>query len=174
MADEKNTQTQAQTEAPKEPTIAELQAEIKHLKDAISASNSDAAKRKKEAEEWQGKYKATLDEQKRKEFETEETLKTMKAENEAYKARERVASYTAKLMAAGFDGQTAAQMAASLPDGVEDAFFESQKAFLQTKTQEIKTQAINSQPTLPAGTPLSANDAQKAEDAQLRRWIGLK
>jgi hypothetical protein len=97
----------------------------------------------------------------------------MKAENEAYKARERVASYTAKLMAAGFDGQTAAQMAASLPDGVEDVFFESQKAFLQAKTQEIKTQAINSQPTLPTGAPLSAGDAQKAEDAQMRKWFGL-
>ena len=41
------------------------------LKKAISASNADASKRKKEAEDWQGKYKATLDEQAKAKLEKE-------------------------------------------------------------------------------------------------------
>ena len=184
MADEKNTQNQQvqqQSEAsketpketPKEPTIAELQAEIKHLKEAISASNSDAAKKKREAEEWKGKYTSTLDEQKKKEFEAEENARKMQEELSVYKTKERVASYTAKLMSAGYDAQTAALMASGLPEGVSDEFFESQKAFLASKTQEIKTQTINSQPNLPSGIPPTAQDAQKAEDEKLRKWFGL-
>jgi len=187
MAEEiKNTQTAAQPQQQaqpqlqpqsqpqaKTPTIEELQAEIKHLKDAISVSNGDAAKKKREAEEWQGKYKATLDEQKRKEFEAEEALKQLKAENAEFKQRERIANYTTKLVAAGYDPATASIMAAGLPEGIKDEFFDSQKAFLENKTKEIRTQTINSQPGLPVGAPLSSADAAASQMAADRKLFGL-
>lgn len=151
MADEVKKETQT-AEAPKEPTLDELKAEIANLKKAISASNADASKRKKEAEEWQGKYKATLDEQTKQKLEAEQASKAIAEELAAYKAKERIASYTAKLMASGFDSKSAADMASVLPESVPDSFFDSQKAFVEALKQEQKTQKINSQPTLPAGT----------------------
>lgn len=164
-----------------EPTIAELQAQIEELmaekdklKQAISSSNSDASKRKKEAQEWQEKYKSTLDEQKRKEFEAEETMKQMSSELASFKERERISSYKSKLMSAGYDEATADTMAQALPDGITDSFFEAQKNFIETTKQTIKTQTINSQPTLSTGMPPSTPpNAESKEDADMRKWFGL-
>ena len=176
MAEEKTVDAQSQAAAPEEqkaPTVAELQAEIEKLKKCISTSNSDAAKRKKEAEEWQGKYKSTLDEQKRKELEAEENIKRIMAENEQFKTKERISTYTAKLMGAGFDETTASSMASSLPDGIPDSFFESQKAFNEAQKQAIKNQNINAQPGLSKGLPPSTSNSMSEEEAKLRKWIGL-
>jgi len=174
MADEKTTQAeQPKPEQPKVPSIEELQAENEKLKKAISASNADAAKHKREAEDWQSKYKSTLDEQKKKEFEAEETLKRLTAENEQFKAEKRVSTYTAKLMGAGFDQATASTMASCLPEGIPDSFFEGQKAFLEAQKQALKTQSLNSQPNLPVGAAPSANDATAAQEKQLRARFGL-
>ena len=177
MAENENIVTEEVTEEV--PTIEELQAQIQaltdekeKLKQAISASNSDASRRKKEAQEWQDKYKSTLDEQKRKEFEAEEQRKRLDEELANYKVKERISTYKSKLMSAGFDEATAESMATSLPDGVEDTFFESQKAFIEATKQTVKTQLINSQPDLSVGMPPSTNESNKEND-DLRRWFGL-
>lgn len=169
-------------EAPKAPTVEELQAKLleieaekEKLKKAMDAACSDAAKQKKEAAKWQEQFKATLDEQKRKEFETEEASKQLLAQLAEYKTKERVASYKAKLMSAGYDDPTASTMATALPEGVEDSFFDAQKAFLDNTKQAVKTQTLNAQPSLSVGTPPSTpKDATSSEDNNLRRWMGLK
>ena len=181
MAENEMNEVVEETTETQEPSIEDLQAQVlqltaerDHLKQTVSASNADASKRKKEALEWQEKYKSTLDEQKRKEFEAEETQKQMASELASYKERERISSYTSKLMAAGYDENTATTMANSLPDGIEDSFFESQKAFIEATKQAIKTQTINSQPGLSAGMPPSTTpDTESKEDADMRRWFGL-
>lgn len=174
------TQAQTATVEAKTPTveelqkkIAELEAEKGKLKKAMDAACSDAAKFKKDANNWQDQYKSTLDEQKRKEFETEEKIKQILAENAEYKTKERISSYKAKLMTAGYDEATASTMSTSLPDGVEDSFFEAQKAFLEQTKQTIKTQTLNSQPSLSVGTPPTAQQSDPEAD-NLRRWMGLK
>ena len=65
-------------------------------------------------------------------------------------------------------------MAKSLPEGVSDEFFASTKSFLETQKQTLLSEAINKQPSLSVGTPPTANDAEQAEIANLRRYIGLK
>lgn len=169
-------------ETVKAPSVEELQAKLiaveaekEKLKKAMDAACSDAAKQKKEAAKWQEQFKATLDEQKRKEFDTEEATKALMAQLSEYKSKERVASYKAKLMSAGYDDPTASTMATALPEGVEDSFFEAQRAFLEQTKQAIKTQTLNAQPSLSVGTPPSTQkDATSTEDDNLRRWIGLK
>jgi hypothetical protein len=169
-------------EAPKTPTVEELQAKLlameaekEKLKKAMDAACSDAAKQKKEAAKWQEQFKATLDEQQRKALETEEASKQLLAQLAEYKTKERVASYKAKLMSAGYDDPTASTMATALPEGVEDSFFDAQKAFLDNTKQAVKTQTLNAQPGLSVGTPPSTpKDATSTEDDNLRRWIGLK
>lgn len=176
MAEEvKGVQPEAQPEQA--PKLEELQKQIEalmterdNLKKAISASNSDAAKKKKEAEEWANKYKSTLSEQERKDMESKAAFESVQAELATYKDKERVASYTAKLMEAGMDAATASQMAAGLPPGVDDSFFVAQKAFNDGIKQTVKTQVLNSQPSLSSGMPLQTDN----QDKDLRRWIGLK
>lgn len=175
----KDTQMEEQTAEVETPSVEDLQkqiasltAERDHLKDAISASNSDASKRKKEALEWKDKYTATLDEQARKEFEAKEEKDRLNAELTEYKQRERLASYKSKLMSAGYDDATAQTMASTLPEGIGDDFFESQKAFLQAKTEAIQKQFINSQPSLSVGMPPS-NNMESDQDSQMRKWFGL-
>lgn len=170
MADEKNF----------EELLKEAQERIKELEDltgkqksAIDNACSDASKHKKEAAEWQEKYKATLSEQEKKELEAKQREDEMLSELSALKAEKRIASYKSKLMEAGYDADTAARMAEALPDGVSDEFFANQKSFLEQKTQEIKTNALNSQPTLTNGNAPSKTDTDDAEMANLRRWAGL-
>lgn len=163
-----------------EEQLKEAQAKIKELeelsakqKSAIDNACSDAAKQKKAAQEWADKFKAKLSEQEKADLEAKQATETLMNELNAYKAKERVASYTAKLMEVGYDAETAAKMAAALPEGVSEEFFTSQKSFLETKTQAIKTEALNSQPTLTTGNTPSKVDAEDAEMAKLRKWMGI-
>lgn len=163
----------AAPEAANEPTAEELKAEIANLKKAISASNADAAKHKREAAEWSDKYKATLDEQAKQKLETEQANKAMAEKLAAYEKRETALSYKAKLMAAGYDDARSTAMAEALPAGIPDTFFEGQKAFIEALKQEQKTQKINSQPSLPAGAAPSGADAEAAEVAKILKAAGL-
>jgi FtsZ-binding cell division protein ZapB len=182
MENEKNVTPEVQTEAPNTPTVEELQAKLSaleaekdKLKKAMDAACSDAAKQKKEAAKWQEQFKATLDEQKRKEFDAEEATKALMAQLSEYKSKERISTYKSKLMSAGYDDITASTMATALPEGIEDTFFEAQRAFLENTKQTIKTQTINSQPGLSVGMPPTTTaDAKAKEDADLRKWFGLK
>lgn len=180
MENEKNVNAPAE-EAPKTPTIEELQAQLAaaeaengKLKKAMDAACSDAAKQKKEAAKWQEQYKATLDEQQRKALDNEEATKTLMAQLSEYKAKERVASYKSKLMSVGYDDTTASTMATALPEGVDDSFFEAQRTFLENTKQAVKTQALNAQPNLSVGVPPTGNGGESPEDAQMRKWFGLK
>ena len=163
-----------------EEQLKEAQAKIKELEDltakqksAIDNACSDAAKQKKTAQEWADKYKEKLTEQEKAELEAKQTAEALMNELNAFKAKERVSTYTAKLMEVGFDAETAAKMASALPEGVADEFFTSQKTFLETKTQALKTEALNSQPTLTNGSAPSKIDVEENEMAQYRKWAGI-
>lgn len=178
MENEKNVTPDVPAEAPNTPTVEELQAKLSaleaekdKLKKAMDAACSDAAKQKKEAAKWQEQFKATLDEQKRKEFDTEEATKTLMAQLAEYKNKERISTYKSKLMSAGYDDTTASTMANALPEGIEDTFFEAQRAFLEMTKQNVKTQTLNAQPNLSVGMPPST---PTSEDSKLREWFGLK
>ena len=141
---------------------------VNHVKSATNILSSS-----EKAEDVTLKYSAT--ESRLKALETEETSKQLLAQLAEYKTKERVASYKAKLMSAGYDDPTASTMATALPEGVEDSFFDAQKAFLDNTKQAVKTQTLNAQPSLSVGTPPSTpKDATSTVDDNLRRWIGLK
>lgn len=163
-----------------EEQLKEAQAKIKELeeltgkqKSAIDNACADASKQKKAAQEWADKYKEKLTEQEKHELETKQATDALLAELDSYKTKERVASYTAKLLEAGYDAETAAKMAVALPEGVTDEFFNSQKSFIEAKTQAIKTQTLNSQPNLSTGSTPSAQDAEDMELARMRKWAGI-
>ena len=141
-------------------------AEITKYKTLISKANAEAAK-------WKDELRAKQTEAERAEADREENERKLKEELQQYRTKERISSYKAHFMAAGIDAETAGVMAHSLPEGVSDEFFASTKSFLETQKQTLLSEAINKQPKPSVGTPPTANDAEQAEIANLRRYIGL-
>lgn len=170
MADEKNFEQELKEAQEKIKSLEEL---INKQKSAIDNACADASKHKKDALDWQEKYKATLSETEKAQLEAKQREEQMLSELNGLKAEKRVASYKSKLMEAGYDADTADKMAVALPEGVTDEFFNSQKTFLEAKTQAIKTQTLNSQPGLSNGNTPTSQDAEDAETAKLRRWMGI-
>lgn len=165
-------------EEPTVPSVDELQAQIESLKaevaqtEKLKKSVSEACA---DAAEWKRKYRATLDENERNKQEQAEKQASMESELNSYRTKERVNTYFAKLVSSGYTPEVAQEMASGLPEGVPDSFFENQRAFLEAKTQEIKKQILNSQPTLSTGMPpVTTVDSQEQEDMQMRKWFGLK
>lgn len=164
-------------EEVKTPTLEELQKQIADLMAENNNLKADAEKVKKtisnanaDAAEWKKKFYSTQDEATRKEAERTEAEQALRDELLALKAEKRISTYQAKLMEVGYDPQTAASMAANLPEGISDDFFATQKNFLDTQKQLAKSEALNNQPGLSAGTPPAT---PKSEDANMRRWMGL-
>ena len=169
MAEEKSIEEQLKEALEKVKELTDLTAKQKA---AIDNASADASKHKKEANDWQEKYKATLSEQEKAQLEAKQREETMLTELNSLKAEKRVSTYKAKLMEAGYDAETADKMAVSLPEGVGDEFFASQKTFLEAKTQEIKTKSLNEQPDLTNGDSPANKNAET--DAKMRAWFGLK
>lgn len=154
----------------KDAIIKQLKAEVEKLKIAQSNASADAAKYKRERDDWTEKYKSKCTEEEKGKIEAEARYKALEEENLSYKKKERIATYTTRLVEVGFDPQTAANMAASLPEGISDDFFATQKTFLDNQKQLAKTEALNNQPGLSIGTPPVP---QNTEDMKERSWWGL-
>ena len=142
-------------------------AEINKYKTLISKANAEAAKYKDE-------LRAKQTEAERAEADRLENEKKLQDELNAYRTKERISSYKAQLMTAGYDAETAGQMAKDLPDGVSDSFFAASKAFLDNQKQTLLSEALDRQPKPSVGTPPTMSDAEKIEQMNLRRYIGLK
>lgn len=176
MADvvkDENAKVEPKKEESKEPTLAELKAAIKALEEKEAKSKEAISKACTDAADWKRKYRETLDGAEREKQEQAERFADMEARLKAFEAKDRVNTYTQKLVGAGYPIEQASKMAAGLPDGIPDTFFEEQRAFLENTKQQLKTQALNSQPDLAKGTPPEAVKAEDKETENLRRWMGL-
>lgn len=140
--------------------------EADKLKAALSKANSEAA-------EWKRQFREKQTEQERLESERKEADQKKDELIAQYEAERRVNEYTKKFVASGYDLETASKMAASLPAGVTDEYFAATKTFIEAKTKEIESAALNKQPTLTPGAPPTAGQADKDEQNKMRSWFGL-
>lgn len=163
-----------ETQAPTEPTLEELKAKLKAYEDKESKSKEAISKACADAAEWKRKYRETLDDATREKQEQADRVADMETKLKAYEAKDRINNYTQKLVLAGYPIEQASRMAEGLPEGVSDAFFDEQRAFLEATKQTIKNDKLNAQPALPVGMPPSASDIPDKDTDQLRRWMGLK
>lgn len=150
-------------EAPK----ADESAELTRVRNALNKASSEAAEYRKALRDKQT-------EAERAEADRLENERKLQEELTAYRNRERISSYKANFMSAGYDAETAEVMAKSLPDGVSDEYFAANKAFLEQQKQTLLSEALNRQPKPSVGVPPTISEAEKAEMANLRRYIGLK
>lgn len=140
--------------------------EADKLKAALSKANAEAASYKRELREKQTEQERLESERKEADQKKDELIAQ-------YEAERRVSSYTKKFVEAGYDIETASKMAQSLPAGVADDYFAATKTYLETKTKEIESAALNKQPSLTPGAPPTAKDADKDTINKQRSWFGL-
>ena len=150
-------------EAPKQDESAELT----RVRNALNKASGEAAEYKRALREKQT-------EAERAEAERLEHDKAVQEELNGYRTRERISTYKAQLMSVGYDAVTAESLATKLPEGISEDFFATQKTFLDQQKQNALSEALNRQPKPSVGTPPTMSDAEKAELASLRRYIGLK
>ena len=171
MAEEKTLEEQLQEAQAK---IKELEELADKQKKAIDNACADASKHKKDAQEWADKYKEKLSEQEKADLEVKQALEAQTNELNALRKDKAVYENTAKLIAQGYDEANAKEAAEALYEGNTEKFFECQKKFIDAKTQAIKTQTLNTQPNLTIGNTPTAKDAEDAETAKIRRWMGVR
>ena len=140
--------------------------EADKLKAALSKANAEAASYKRELREKQTEQERLESERKEADQKKDELIAQ-------YEAERRVSSYTKKFVEAGYDIETASKMAQSLPAGVADDYFAATKTYLEAKTKEIESAALNKQPSLTPGAPPTAGQADKDEQNKMRSWFGL-
>ncbi len=153
---------QTQAEIDYKAEYEKLIRDNEKLKRAQSNASADVSRLKKELE-------ARMSETELAEKQREEELAQLRSENAAYKEERRINRYAKKFLELGYDATTAEQMASKLPDGIEDSFFESQKLFLENTKSKMKAEALNQQPDISSGKPLSAENVEDQITAQMRR-----
>ena len=103
--------------------------------------------------------------------ESKQTLENMKAELEALKKEKTVTGYKAEYLGLGYDEENAQASALALAEGNTAKVFEIQKAFIEDQKKKASANALNSQPGLTQGKGLTGQDAEKAQEAQIRSWF---
>ena len=65
-------------------------------------------------------------------------------------------------------------MAEKLPSGIDDAFFATQKAVMESQKKSIEAELLNKQPGLSSGEAPSITDYDNMSDAEYYRAIRKK
>lgn len=153
--------------------IAEYEAQVKNLKNTLSERNSEAAQRKREAEEWKTKFESTMSEQERAESQRKEKEEATMKELAALKRDNTINKYKAKYLSMGYTEEMAQSSAEAKVDGNDDVLFQNESLFIQKNIETTKAEMLKSQPGISSGKPLGAEEAQKIRDEKLRKYAGL-
>ena len=152
-------------EVPAEPP--KDSGETLKLKEALNKASSQVADYKRQLHE-----KMTAEELAK--AQREEAEKALREELESLRREKTTSTYTARYMGIGYDAETAKALAETLPDGLDESFFDKQKAFLDSTIQQTKAQLLSQQPQPTAGSPLTSKNAEDSEYAMMRKWAGLR
>lgn len=128
-------------------------AEVAKLKKAVSESNAEAAKYRRE-------LKARMSEEEAAKVQQEEEKRQLAARVKELEERETITSYTNKYLAQGYDEVLAKETASALAKGEMDKVFENQAKFIALKEKSIRTAVLAETP------PPSGSEAQDGANYQ--------
>ena len=130
-------------------------------------------KKASEAAALSKQLKSKMTESELAEAESKQTLENMKAELESLKKEKTISGYKAEYLGLGYDDENAQLSAVALAEGNTSKVFEIQKAFIENEKKKASANALNNQPGLSTGNPMTGADAQKAQEAQISKWFGI-
>ena len=159
---------------PEEPDYKALyeqtKAENERLRSSNTKASADVSRYKKELSQVLSKEELARREREEEDARVREELK-------GYKDRERIRNYSDRYIEAGFSKENADKLASLLPEGIDDAYFESLKSSNADTMARLKAEALNNQPKPTNGTPPTPKDLGKSEEdkmlAAFMRGAGL-
>lgn len=131
-------------------------------------------KKASEASALSKQLKSKLTESELAEAENKQALDDLKTELESLRKEKTISSYKAEYLGLGYNDETAQASAIALAEGNHAKVFELQKAFIEEQKKQASANALNAQPGLTTGQTLTGADAQKAQEAQISKWFGIK
>lgn len=140
--------------------------EVKNLKESLSKANSQAA-------EWKRQFREKQTEQERAEAERAEREKAVEEELASLRRDKAVRGYVADCLSLGYSKELALTAAEAIADGNTAEIMRCQQEFLEAKQKELEAAALNKQPTITAGSPPTAGQADKDAQNKMRRAFGL-
>lgn len=140
--------------------------EVKKLRAALSNANSQAAEYKRQWREKQTEAERAEAERAEREKAVEDELRTLRRDKT-------VSGYVAQCLALGYDKDLALRAAEAMADNDAAAIMACQQDFLEAKQKELEAAALNKQPTVTAGSPPTAGQAELEAQNKMRSYMGL-
>lgn len=140
--------------------------ELERMKAAVDKASSEAASYKKALREKQ------TEEEKKAAQDAEDRANMMK-ELESLKKDKAISTYKNSYLSLGYDEETAEANAKALHSGDFATVFANQKAFIESQKKAAATAAMDSQPELTKGEPMTGKTGGDAFTAELRKFAGL-
>lgn len=140
--------------------------EVRKLKTALSNANSEAKKWKDELRAKQTEAERAEAERKEREAAVEDELRTLRRDKT-------VSGYIAQYLALGYTQELALKAAEATADNDAATIMSCQQEYLAEKTKELEAAALNKQPTITAGSPPTAQQADNEATNKLRKAMGL-
>lgn len=134
-------------------SFAELEAQNKNLKATLSERNSEAAQRRREAEEWERKYNSTLSEEQQKEAERQKLAEESARELAELKRESAINKYKSRYLAMGYSEELAQSSAEARVDGNDDVLFQNEAEFVKNSNETLRADLLRQQPTIQSGEP---------------------
>lgn len=148
--------------------IEELTAQNKNLKTTLSERNSEAAQRKRDAEEWKTKYESTLSDREKAEAKQKEEVETMAAKLQALERTNAISEHKAKYLAMGYTEELAQSSAEAMVDGNSDVIYQNMSAFISANTEKVKAEMLKTQPTVSSGEHPAVDENQRQKDEMMK------
>lgn len=140
--------------------------ELERLKAALDKATSEAAANKKALREKQSAEEAKAAQ------EAEERESILK-ELEALKKDKAISAHKAQYLELGYDAEMAETNAKALYSGDFDTVFSNQKKFIEAQRKAAAASALDSQPGLSTGSPMTKENVGDPFEASLRKFAGL-
>ena len=155
------TQETNQEQDKTEPTVAELQEQLRKLEsmnEKLRQANTSASA---EASKYKKQYNELLPEKERLENAQKEQEASLRQELEELKAERNVANYKSQLLSVGVDDELSQEMAVAINGGDTAKLFDGLRRFIAAHDKQLKENAFRTNPTLPGGeTPKAVTKEQ--------------
>lgn len=145
-----------------EPLPQQNDGEIERLKAALSKSNSENA-------EWKKKYNSRLSEEEAKANAEAEAREAMEKELADLRKEKAIGSHKAAYLELGYDAEMAAANAEALYSGDFSTVFANQKKFIEAQRKAAVAGALDKQPGLTGGMPISGHNVEEASVGAFRK-----
>jgi hypothetical protein len=141
--------------------VADPNAEIEKLRNAVTKANGEAAEYKKQLKAKRTDDENAAQEQADKLAEMQKQIEALTADKENLVKEKTLASYREKFVAQGYDAELAGKAASALADGDMDKVFKFQSEFMTAHDTAYKASLLKDMPT-PPGADGNGNSADSA------------